>query len=843
MKAKMLWKDAWQAITHSWGRYLAIAFLIALGTFAFIGLKMTGPDMRATGSDFFRTHNLADITVTSNYGLNRQDQRTIKALSGVKQTEFGYLQDVTVQKPAATLRLLSNSPRISSCQLISGHWPKGASEIALSYLLKDKFRLGQTIKVRHGQLLKQDRLKIVGFVRSSEYLDKHQLGQTTIGDGQLSGIGITAPAAFSSPVYQLARVNFVNTAGLSPFSIKYRNLAYHDQERLQTALDQNRTRKWQALQRQAQAQARQKLLAPLQPKQIQLALQAQLPLKTKLHLAYPEYTVSARENNLGYATYRADSQKVEILANVFPIFLYAVAALVCLSTMMRFVEEERIKIGTLKGLGYSNLAVALKFTLYSSSAALLGVGLGSLLGYTFLPNMIIRAYLASSTMGSNYELNFAWWPLVICLAVALVSTTLVTWLTLWQTLSERPAALLLPKPPKNGARILLEYIQPLWKHLSFSAKVTARNIFRYKSRMLMTILGVAGCTGLLVMGFGIRDSLKGISQIQYGQIQRHDLIALEKPALSQPEKQKIAKFMHRPAIKRSLPVRCQQLTKHLPATGATQTISLIVPQNPEELAKFIKLRRRTDHHQLSLPEHGVVISEKLANLLHVQAGDWISLKVGSQTKHFKINGICEMYINHYLFMSPAAYRFYWGKAYQPNAYLVTVQKKGQVDAVSRQLLKLPGLQTIVANSATHRFLNSYTGSIDTVIIILIVISSLLAVAVIYNLTNINVAERIRELSTIKVLGFYDLEVTMYIYRETIILSLLGILVGFACGWWLHQFIILNLPPDQAMFDPKLYPLNFLISACIPAAITGLMAIWVHHHLQRINMLDALSSLD
>lgn len=202
-----------------------------------------------------------------------------------------------------------------------------------------------------------------------------------------------------------------------------------------------------------------------------------------------------------------------------------------------------------------------------------------------------------------------------------------------------------------------------------------------------------------------------------------------------------------------------------------------------------------------------------------------------------------MYINHYIFMNPREYRRTLGKKYTTNAYLVTMKKKSQVDPFSRKLVKLAGIQTIIANSANRQFLNNFTGNIDTVIIILIFISSLLAIVVIYNLTNINVAERIRELSTIKVLGFYDNEVTMYIYRETIILSLIGIIVGFGCGWWLHQFIILNLPPDQAMFDPNMYPLNFVISALIPATITGLLAIFVHQHIKRINMLDALQSVD
>lgn len=257
-------------------------------------------------------------------------------------------------------------------------------------------------------------------------------------------------------MYQVSRVTFKNTQNLSPFSVTYRNRVYHDQGKLQTALNKN----------------------------------------------------------------RADSERVEVLANVFPGFLFAVAAFVSWTTMMRFVEEERTNIGTLKALGYSNDAIAIKFLLYSTSAAILDVILGISFGYTFLPDLIIKAYLASSTLGTGYEINFAWGPLLISLLVALISTTVISIFALHQTLREQPSALLLPKPPKNGSRILLEHWSWLWNHMSFSAKVTARNIFRYKSRMFMTIIGVAGCTGLLVMGFGIRDSLQGIGGIQYSDIQK-----------------------------------------------------------------------------------------------------------------------------------------------------------------------------------------------------------------------------------------------------------------------------------------------------------------------------------
>lgn len=846
MRKTILYKDALPAITHSLGRYIAIILLIGLGTFAFVGLKMAGPDMRATGGNFFNKHNLADVTITSNYGINSTDRATIRNLPEVKEAAFGYFQDVRVKNSHDTLRVFSQSNNISSYELIKGHFPDNKREIALSYLLKKKYHLGQQITFSKPGILKNKTYRVVGFVKSSEFLDKNQIGQTNIGNGRLTGIAVTSHNAFASPVYQVSRVTFKNTASLSPFSVAYRNRVYRDQDKLQKALNKNRRDKYNKYVALYKAQYRQKAARQLLKKGIPInPNQIEVP-KNKIKIAYPSYTINGREESQGYSSYRADSERVEVLANVFPVFLFAVAALVSLTTMMRFVEEERTNIGTLKALGYGNGAIAIKFLLYSTSAAILGVVLGSILGYTFLPDLIIKAYLASSTLGTGYQLNFAWGPLLISLAVALLSTTVISMLTLWQTLREQPSALLLPKPPKNGSRIMLEHIPWLWRYMSFSAKVTARNIFRYKSRMLMTILGVAGCTGLLVMGFGIRDLLQGIGHIQYNDVQKNDIIALKPSDVTKKEERKLTQIFKEKAITQVNAVQYQQLSKHLKNSGSTENVSLIAPKDTKTFRKSINLWQRQDKKKLILPQNGVIISEKLATILNAKKGSTISLKNShGKIYHFKVSGICEMYLGHYLFMSPREYEKATGKKYSANAYLVTTKKHdpAYVNKVSRQLVKTAAIETIVSNSSNRKLLGSFTGSLNEVIFILILISGMLALVVIYNLTNINVAERIRELSTIKVLGFYDNETTMYIYRETIILSLLGTLVGFGFGWWLHYFIITSLPPDVAMFDPNMYPLNFVFSALIPALITAALAIVVHHKIKKINMLDALSSID
>ncbi|WP_209685845.1 ABC transporter permease [Lactobacillus colini] len=843
MKEKKLFKDALQAIPNSLGRYLAIILLIALGTLAFVGLRMTGPDMRMSASEFFNQYHLADVTITSNYGLNHADQNTIDKQANIKQVSWGYYQDAEIEDRSDTIRIFSNSKKISSYELISGRMPANDHELALSYLMNKNYHLGQKVTLKRKGILKNKTYRIVGFVKSSEYLDKNQIAQTNLGTGKLTGIGVTTSNAFNSKSYQIARIIFKDTANLSPFSTKYRNQVYHNQKHLLTSLNKNRASKYQSAKKQVQDQAKQQFLSKLARHSTSITPN-QIKIPTfKIKLPYPSYTISSREDSIGYSSYRADAERVEVLAAVFPTFLFAVAALVSLTTMMRFVEEERANIGLLKALGYSNMAVRLKFLIYSTSAAIIGVALGASVGYTFLPNMITKAYTVNSTLASNLHLYFLWSPVLVSLLVALLATSVISIITLDATLHEKPTRLMLPKTPKYGSRILLERATFIWKHLSFSAKVTARNIFRYKSRMLMTIMGIAGCTGLLVMGLGIRDSLQGISDIQYSQIMKNDIIALTNQQITQKQKINLRKTLHDSKIRNYQAAHYAQLTKHLDKSGATENVILIAAGDATKFKDVINLRNRQTKEQLSLKDNSIVISEKLAKILNAKVGSIINLNEGNKSYSFKVGGISEMYIGHYIFMNRHEFTKTMGSKYTTNAYLITMKKRSEVNQISRKLMKQADVQTIISNSSNSKLLTGFTGSLNQVILILVLISSLLAVVVIYNLTNINIAERIRELSTVKVLGFYDEEATMYIYRETIILSLIGILFGFGFGWWLHHFIITNLPPDMAMFNPAMYPMNFIVSALIPAVITLVMSIAVYHQIKRINMLDALKSVE
>lgn len=860
MKKKVLWKDSLQAITGSLGRFIAIFLLVMLGTFTLIGLKSSGPDMRQTAIEFYKKHSLADITVTSNYGLDNKDIHTIKTQKNIKRVDFGYYQDAKVKKSRTSLRVFSQTKNVSTYELIKGKRPTNKNEIAISYLLKNRYHIGQEITLENGQTLKSREFKVVGFVKSSEYMDKSNIGQTNIGTGQLDGIAITDKSAFKGN-YTIARIIYNTTYNLNPYAKRYNELIDKYQDNLNKELNKNRKTKYQKYKanvEQAESQISQakdqvNKLAQVSPEQAKV-LQKEIDQKSKNvdkqkllldQTGYPKYTVNTRDSNPGYTIYRSNSERVDILSNVFPTILFAIAALVSLTTMTRFVDEERINIGTLKALGYSDMDVCQKFIMYSLISSGLGVVVGSSLGYLILPKIVFEAYAANSTL-TNMTVLFSWKYLAIAVIIAIVSTTLAALWVLKNNLKESPAQLLLPKPPKKGSKILLEKISPLWKRMNFTYKVTARNIFRYKSRMLMTIFGVAGCTGLLVMGLGIKDSLSGISQIQYTDIIKYDLVTLQHSNLTSRQKNNLDTELNKNKIKQYLDIHYENLTKKAGTDNAEQDISLIVPSSSKALTKFVKLENRQTGKKYTVTSDSVIISEKLAILLHAKKDSKIKLKDDNGKWHkLKVTGVTEMYIGHYVFMGKNAYKKAFKNNYRTNGQLVTLKEnnKRDIQKSSENLMDTGALTTVLQNSNNQKTINNILGGLNKVIVILILIATILAIVVIYNLTNINVLERIRELSTIKVLGFFDKEVTMYIYRETILLSAIGILVGYIIGIWLHEFIITNLPPTNAMFDPSLRIGNFIISTLIPSIITIILAIIMHRKIKSVDMLESLKSVE
>lgn len=556
----------------------------------------------------------------------------------------------------------------------------------------------------------------------------------------------------------------------------------------------------------------------------------------------PEYYVFSRSDNLGYSEYKDNADRINSLSQVFPLFFFAIAALVSLTTVTRMIEEERIQIGTLKALGYSNFDISLKYLVYATTASLFGSFIGLILGYQFFPRIIYNAYSIMYNLPSlqiSYYLKYA----LISIAIAIACTGLSAYVVLREDLKSSPSVLMRPKAPKSGKRILLERIKPIWRRLSFTEKVTARNIFRYKQRMLMTVLGIAGCMALIVTGFGIKGSVSDIVSLQFNKISKYNAMVVFNKDASAKDSASYENVMNNiPEIKDRLQVYQEQV-KVQEKDVNPQEVVLLVPKDTKDLDKFISLDNRKTNKKYNLGDDGVIISEKLAKLFKLKKGDIIKFKTSdNKTFEAKIDEITENYAGHYIYMSNKVYRNIFDKNPKYNAELLNYKYDTKFEEdLSKTLNKQNKVLSISYNGAIQNTFGDSMSSLNIVVVVLTVSAALLAFIVLYNLTNINVSERIRELSTIKVLGFYDDEVTMYIYRENIILTLMGIVVGIFLGKILHMYILNTAEMDNMMFNPTLHWNSFVYAAILTIIFSSIVMFIMHIRLKKVNMIEALKS--
>ena len=564
-------------------------------------------------------------------------------------------------------------------------------------------------------------------------------------------------------------------------------------------------------------------------------------------LTKPKYSVYTRSTMLGsegFFNMKTTAEGITSVGNLFPIVLYAVAALVTVTTMTRFVNEERINAGVLKALGYETKDVMKKFAVYGFTAGVSGTGLGILLGTYALPSAL-GATLMKDTVLPSIQLNFHPLIAVIAIVCSLICSVVPPLWIARRELHEQASALLLPKAPVAGSKILLERIPFVWNRLSFTHKVTARNIFRYKQRMLMTIFGVAGSVALLFAGRGILGSLDGIAERQFKEIITYDAIVSKEAVLTASEEQALRNYLTSSSVTSYSDVYTESVTREVPGVDDEQSVTVLVGKETS-LSPYIHLNDAKTKKAVALPEGGVLISEKLAKLLNVKAGDTFTLpnKDGVDVT-LTVGGVVEMYAGHFVVMSPEVYAKFYGVAPQNNSIFVQFKDKdaASVQKAAADLMALGGVKAVVQNTAMVSRIDTIVASLSRVMMILTAVSILLAVVILYNLTNINVAERIRELSTIKVLGFLNKEVTMYIYRETILLSVIGMVVGILFGRMLHRVIIETVAPGFVMFNPAVGWFVYVLPCVIVIVILVALGYMVNHLLQRIDMLEALKSVD
>ena len=901
MKRKTYWKDLLQSFTGSKGRFLSILTLMMLGSLAVVGLKVASPNMERKAWAYLKDTNAADMTIMGDYGLDQTDQEELQTLSGA-DVEFGYMTDLTLEDSEDAVRIFSNTEKISKFQVTQGRLPEKEDELALADFWKDRYQIGQVIHLNQkngsNSQLKRDSYTITGFVHSPDIFSKTDMGSAGSGNGNLSVYGVVTKDNFKSSVYTIARLRFTSLTDVNPFSSDYEKKLEEEEETLKELVaDNGRARlkkikedsqekldvgkkkldeaetnltagkkRLQEIETRLQAQENQVSQLPEPQKsqassQLEEAKEQLKQEKEKLSqaetdltkekakwqtsqdevntLTEPTYHVYNRKSSptgQGYLMYSNSAMSIRAVGNIFPVVLYAVAAMVTFTTMTRFVDEERTNAGIFKALGYHSKDIIAKFVIYGLVAGTLGTLLGILIGHYVLAPTISHIITERMIVGESQQ-HFYWTYSCLALGLSLIASVLPAYLVSRRELHEEAAQLLLLKPPVKGSKILLERITFIWSHLSFTQKVTARNIFRYKQRMLMTIFGVAGSVALLFAGLGIQSSVVGVADRQFKDLQQYQMILSVNSRASDSDKAKLEEKLQSDEVENYRLISFKQVEEKYTGKAGVQTVTIMVTDK-DDLEPFVHLEKNGEKLSLS---GGVILTDKLAQLAGVSVGDNFTI----DGKTFKVGAITEHYVGHFVYMNQATYEEIYGQAPKMNTYLVQLKDKseGNTERVAGEFMDQVAVSGLVQNASTIQLFESFANSLNHTMAILVLVSVLLAIVILYNLTNINVAERIRELSTIKVLGFHNKEVTLYIYRETIILSLIGMIVGLVSGFYLHQFLIQMIAPGTFRFQPKVGWEVYLIPVLAVSVILTILGVFVNHYLRKVDMLEALKSVE
>ncbi|MGL9729193.1 ABC transporter permease [Enterococcus sp. DIV0756] len=891
MKNKTYLKASLREIIYSKGRFISIVLIILLGTLLYVGIKATGPILNHSASQFVDQQELSNLQIISTGGLTKADEKLAEDISGA-EVESGHQLFYADSDKNQVVKLYSYDQRNQQNQLIvkSGHLPKKADEIVLDEKArKEGYRLNQTYKIDQPDQLKRKSFKIVGFVQSPMYISTEERGLSNVGNGNVDFFAYVPESNFSNEIKSVIYVRFSNVDGKETYGKAYEKkmeqnidkveklFADRPQERAaeikDTAEKELLPRKAEVTENLAKVDAGQKELdqakaqleqqaavmpagnPQLQQAQAELAAQQKelssnreklMDAQQKIsdsekeisELKTPSYSYDQRSDNPGFQEYGDLSDRIAAIANVFPVFFFFIAALITFTTMTRMVEENRREIGTLKALGYSRFEISIKYIIYALSAATIGIVLGSVIGVNTLPRLVFEL----SSDRYNFPGVKAFYlsrPIIQATIAFLFASLGAAMLVLMRELHEKPSVLLQPKAPKPGKRIFLERITPIWSRMSFNSKVSYRNLFRYKSRMIMAVIGIAGCSALMVAGVGLKDSLGSVGEKQFGPIIDYDAIVTLK---DQPDKATVETiFSENKKLVSELPMMNQ--TIELKQKGqANQKLTMMVPENRQKFKDYLHLKNQGEPFNLS--NEGAVITQKLAELFDLKKGD--RLKVyddDQQTFEVKISAITDNYLGNFLYLSKEYYQQVRRKDFIVNSYLLKSKKltDSEENELSRKLLSTDQVTNTSFVSTQIETQENSMDNLDGIVWIFVVLSGLLAFIVLYNLTNINVSERVRELSTIKVLGFYDREVTSYIFRENFVFTILGILFGYGLGIVLTKFIL-----DQASMETITFPLvirsgAYLSSGGLTILFSVIVMVATHFRLRRINMIDALKS--
>ena len=829
-------KNLLREIKRTFTKFLSIFAICALGVAFFAGIRATSPDMKEAGDRLYNTYNLSDISVISTSGLTADNIRDLESIEGIQAVRASLFVDAMARgtgEKEKNLRLYSMPIKLKSeyaplidlipdygidtspeyemngVEIVSGRMPLNDTEIALDYTLEGSLvkQLGDeiTLTTSGGTVT----LRVVGFIRSPMYISMFERGTSSIGNGTSDGFAYASGNAISSLGTKLPVMSLLNTyytradivisgkEGPSAYSDEYEALVNEVTDRIEDyASTQSGT-----------------------------------------------WYIQDRSGNPGYSDYSENTDRIAAVGDVFPLIFFIVAALVCLTTMTRMVEEQRIEMGTMKALGYGGWQIAMKYAVYAMSACISGGVVGAIIGFKLFPYVIMKGYSIMYYLGkleTPYRADIAF----MAIAAMAVCTAAATFSACYASLKEVPATLMRPKAPKAGRRVLLEKIPFIWKKLSFTSKVTVRNLFRYKKRFFMSVIGIAGSGALLVTAFGLNDSIFGIIEKQFGDIWQMDVQAYVYEAMPLADMQEL--LGKNPANDDFDSVMfCLDSQMECKNGGRSQSgVHLLGVESAESMGGRVSLHNGGT--PVTLDDSGVVVTAKLAETLSIKAGDEINMRTGGEDHLMRVIGVADNYVYHYVYITAAYYETVFGKAMQYNGFMGNL-KDGltdeTMDAMSTQLLSDSRMYTVRTIGSIYDSVWDSLSILNYVVLVLILGSGMLTFVVMLNLTNINIGERMRELATLRVLGFYDKEMYAYIFRENNALSVIGAFVGLLFGKIMHLFVIRTCEVDMVMFVRSAKPLSYVYAFALTIVFSLIVNLLMRPKVRAIDMVESLKSAE
>lgn len=829
-------KNLLREIKRTFTKFLSIFAICALGVAFFAGIRATSPDMKEAGDRLYNTYNLSDISVISTSGLTADNIRDLESIEGIQAVRASLFVDAMARgtgEKEKNLRLYSMPIKLKSeyaplidlipdygidtspeyemngVEIVSGRMPLNDTEIALDNTLEGSLvkQLGDeiTLTTSGGTVT----LRVVGFIRSPMYISMFERGTSSIGNGTSDGFAYASGNAISSLGTKLPVMSLLNTyytradivisgkEGPSAYSDEYEALVNEVTDRIEDyASTQSGT-----------------------------------------------WYIQDRSGNPGYSDYSENTDRIAAVGDVFPLIFFIVAALVCLTTMTRMVEEQRIEMGTMKALGYGGWQIAMKYAVYAMSACISGGVVGAIIGFKLFPYVIMKGYSIMYYLGkleTPYRADIAF----MAIAAMAVCTAAATFSACYASLKEVPATLMRPKAPKAGRRVLLEKMPFIWKKLSFTSKVTVRNLFRYKKRFFMSVIGIAGSGALLVTAFGLNDSIFGIIEKQFGDIWQMDVQAYVYEAMPLADMQEL--LGKNPANDDFDSVMfCLDSQMECKNGGRSQSgVHLLGVESAGSMAGRINLHN--GGAPVTLDDSGVVVTAKLAETLSIKIGDGINMRTGGEDHLMRVIGVADNYVYHYVYITAAYYETVFGKAMQYNGFMGNL-KDGltdeTMDAMSTQLLSDSRMYTVRTIGSIYDSVWDSLSILNYVVLVLILGSGMLTFVVMLNLTNINIGERMRELATLRVLGFYDKEMYAYIFRENNALSVIGAFVGLLFGKIMHLFVIRTCEVDMVMFVRSAKPLSYVYAFALTIAFSLIVNLLMRPKVRAIDMVESLKSAE